>query len=83
MKAPGSKVEDWFNTRGISKQTLSDLKITEGPEWMPQTGKTENVHKVQLFYGRANYLTLNTEMEERTLNYLKGLRKYSIILIVL
>ena len=24
MKAPGSKVEDWFNARGISKQTLSD-----------------------------------------------------------
>jgi twinkle protein len=51
MKAPGSKVEDWFNTRGISKQTLSDLKITEGPEWMPQTGKTENVIKFNYFMG--------------------------------
>ena len=51
MKAPGSKVEDWFKTRGISKQTLSDLKITEGPEWMPQTGKTENVIKFNYFMG--------------------------------
>ena len=51
MKAPGSKVEEWFNTRGISKQTLSDLKITEGPEWMPQTGKTENVIKFNYFMG--------------------------------
>ena len=51
MKAPGTKVEDWFKTRGISKQTLSDLKVTEGPEWMPQTGKTENVIKFNYFMG--------------------------------
>jgi twinkle protein len=48
---PGTKVEEWFKTRGISKQTLSDLKITEGPEWMPQTGKTENVIKFNYFMG--------------------------------
>ena len=48
---PGTKVEDWFKTRGISKQTLGDLKITEGPEWMPQTGKTENVIKFNYFMG--------------------------------
>jgi len=48
---PGTKVEDWFKTRGISKQTLGDLKITEGPEWMPQTGKTENVVKFNYFMG--------------------------------
>ena len=48
---PGTKVEGWFETRGISKQTLSDLKITEGPEWMPQTGKTENVIKFNYFMG--------------------------------
>ena len=48
---PGMKVEDWFKTRGISKQTLDDLKITEGPEWMPQTGKTENVIKFNYFMG--------------------------------
>jgi len=48
---PGTKVEKWFKTRGISKQTLSDLKITEGSEWMPQTGKTENVIKFNYFVG--------------------------------
>ena len=48
---PGTKVEEWFKTRGISKQTLSDLKITEGPEWMPQTGKTENVIRFNYFMG--------------------------------
>ena len=51
IKAPGSKVEEWFKTRGISKQTLSDLKVTEGPEWMPQTGKTESVIKFNYFMG--------------------------------
>ena len=48
---PGMKVEDWFKTRGISIQTLNDLKVTEGPEWMPQTQKTENVIKFNYFMG--------------------------------
>ncbi len=48
---PGMKVEEWFKTRGISHQTLIDLKVTEGPEWMPQTQKTENVIKFNYFMG--------------------------------
>jgi len=48
---PGMQVEDWFKTRGISKQTLNDLKVTEGPEWMPQTQKSENVIKFNYFMG--------------------------------
>jgi len=46
-----TKVEDWFQTRGISQQTLKDLRISEGPEYMPQTGKTENVIKFNYFMG--------------------------------
>ena len=34
-----TNVETWFGTRGISKQTLRDLQVTEGSEFMPQTGK--------------------------------------------
>ena len=45
------KVADWFKTRGISTQTLYDCKVGEGPEWMPQTGKTENVIKFNYFMG--------------------------------
>ena len=45
------KVIEWFKTRGISSQTLIDLKVSEGPEWMPQTGKTENVIKFNYFMG--------------------------------
>ena len=50
-KPPASKVVEWFKTREISQQTLTDLKISEGPEYMPQTGKTENVIKFNYFMG--------------------------------
>ena len=45
------KVIEWFKSRGISSQTLTDLQVSEGPEWMPQTGKTENVIKFNYFMG--------------------------------
>ena len=46
-----TNVETWFGTRGISKQTLRDLQVTEGPEFMPQTGKQENTIKFNYFMG--------------------------------
>ena len=46
-----SKVVEWFKGRGISEQTLNELRISEGPEFMPQTGKTENVIKFNYFMG--------------------------------
>ena len=46
-----TKVEKWFDTRGISKSTLQNLKISEGLEWMPQTGKEENTIKFNYFIG--------------------------------
>ena len=45
------KVIEWFKTRGIKAQTLIDLQVSEGPEWMPQTGKTENTIKFNYFMG--------------------------------
>ena len=36
------KVLRWFSDRGISMQTLTKMKITEGKEWMPQKGKEVN-----------------------------------------
>ncbi len=50
----GSKVYQWFKTRGISQQTLNDLNITEGSEYMPQTGKHENT--IQFNYIMGNEL---------------------------
>ena len=50
-EAPGDKVIEWFKTRGISQNTLDELKVTVGQEFMPQTGKTENVIKFNYFMG--------------------------------
>ena len=41
----------WFNERGISKETLYELQVTDGQEFMPQTGKTENAIHFNYFIG--------------------------------
>jgi twinkle protein len=46
-----TNVEKWFESRGISKQTLKALKVTEGSEFMPQTGKTENTIQFNYYMG--------------------------------
>jgi len=44
-------VVNWFKSRGISRETLLDVKVTEGKEWMPQTQKEENAIKFNYFAG--------------------------------
>ena len=44
-------VVNWFTARGISKETLYELQITDGPEFMPQTGKVENAIHFNYFIG--------------------------------
>jgi len=46
-----TKVTSWFNSRGISEQTMKDLMISEGIEWMPQTGQDENTIHFNYFIG--------------------------------
>ena len=46
-----TKVEEWFKGRGISQKTLQDLHVSEGTEFMPQTGKTENTIQFNYFMG--------------------------------
>ena len=36
------KALDWFELRGISENTIKELKVTEGKTFMPQTRKEEN-----------------------------------------
>ena len=45
------KVIEWFKTRGIEPETLFDLQVAEGSEFMPQTGKAENTIKFNYFVG--------------------------------
>ena len=37
------KVYNWFQTRGIDRETLQRTKVTNGVEFMPQIGKKANV----------------------------------------
>ena len=50
-KQPESKVIEWFKQRGISKDTLIEMNVSEGPEFMPQTGKTENAIRFNYMIG--------------------------------
>lgn len=52
------KLLAWFECRGISEQTLSAMKITEGLEWMPQ--KNKEINTVQFNYYRNGEL-INTK----------------------
>lgn len=77
-----TKVEDWFKTRSISKQTLQDLRVSEGSEFMPQTGKQENTIQFNYFMG-DQLINIKYRDGQKTLSYLKERKKYFIILIVL
>ena len=43
------RVIKWFESRGISQSTLVKMKVTEGVEFMPQTGKNENTIQFNYF----------------------------------
>ena len=43
------KVIKWFESRGISQKTLVKMKVTEGVEYMPQTGQNENTIQFNYF----------------------------------
>ena len=51
INPPTSKIVEWFKTRGISQKTLTDIKVSEGTEFMPQTGKTENTIQFNYIMG--------------------------------
>ena len=47
----GTKIENWFASRGISKKTLNDLRVTEGFEYMPQIEKEVNAIHFNYYIG--------------------------------
>jgi len=47
----GDKALEWFKSRGISKQTLTELKVSESKEYMPQTRKEENTINFNYYIG--------------------------------
>ena len=70
----GSKVEEWFKTRGISRKTLHELRVTEGSEYMPQTGKAENVIKFNYFMG-DNLINVKYRDGRKNFKLYKGAEK--------
>ena len=64
----------WFEARGISQKTLTDLKISEGPEWMPQTSSTVNTIQFNYF---INDQLINTKFRDGRKNFklVKGAEK--------
>ena len=47
----GSRVEQWFASRKISRRTLDDLRIAEGFEYMPQIEKKVNAIHFNYYIG--------------------------------
>jgi twinkle protein len=45
------KVAEWFASRGISRSTLYEVGVTDGEEFMPQTGKVEHAIQFNYFVG--------------------------------
>lgn len=56
--ALSAKALAWFRGRGISERTLSDMKVTEGLEWMPQ--KNGQANTIQFNYYKDGQL-VNTK----------------------
>jgi twinkle protein len=49
--AVNDKVAEWFASRGISRSTLYEVGVTDGDEFMPQTGKLEHTIQFNYFVG--------------------------------
>lgn len=62
-------VVQWFKGRGISQSTLMKMKITEGPEYMPQHQKVVNT--IQFNYFREDIL-VNTKFRD-------GLKQFKMV----
>ena len=60
------KIVNWFDSRGISQFTLKIMKVSQGIEWMPQTGKEENT--IQFNYFLDNEL-INVKYRDGSKNF--------------
>lgn len=60
------KLVKWFEGRKISQYVLNEFKVTEGKEWMPQTGKEENT--IQFNYFRLGEL-INVKYRDGNKNF--------------
>lgn len=59
-------VVQWFEKRGITQKTLLRTKVSDGIEYMPQTGKQENT--IHFNYFRSNEL-INVKYRDNNKNF--------------
>jgi twinkle protein len=69
-----SKIVDWFKERGISKQTLDEVGVGEGKEFMPQTGKPENTIQFNYYLG-GNLTNVKYRDARKNFKLYKGAEK--------
>ena len=64
--ALSERVVRWFDNRGITQDTINAMKITEGEEYMPQTGEKANT--IQFNYFRDGKL-INIKYRDKQKNF--------------
>jgi len=89
--ALSEKVVEWFKNRGIGQQTLIDFKVTNGVDFMPQTGKEERTIRFNYFRdgelvnvkyrdGRKNFkLHKDAELIFYNLDAIKGHKEITLV----
>jgi hypothetical protein len=65
------KTVEWFLKRNISQQTLIDMKITEGREWMPQVSAERDVICFNYFRDGQLINTKYRDIEEKNFKLVK------------
>jgi len=68
------KVVEWFKTRGISEQTLKQVRVGVGKEFMPQTGKEENTIQFNYLVG-GNLTNIKYRDGRKNFKLFKGAEK--------
>lgn len=69
-----TKIESYFKSRGISKKTLSELKVGEGVEYMPQVQKNTNVILFNYFY-KGELINIKYRDAQKNFKLYKGAQK--------
>ena len=62
---------NWFKNRGISQDTLTALKISEGTHYMPQTGSTQNTMQFN-FYLNGKVINVKYRTEDKHFALVQG-----------
>jgi len=74
MKPVRGKTLEWFETRGISTETLAKLLVSSGKEYMPQTGKIENTIQFNYYVG-GNLINVKYRDARKNFKLYKGAEK--------